>query len=51
MLELKQGTVQRWRHSLLLFFPDRSLSIVTTMFSIYQMFPSARQVRDHQFPR
>ncbi|XP_044937918.1 ral guanine nucleotide dissociation stimulator-like [Mustela putorius furo] len=50
MLALREGAVQRWGHSLLLSFPDRSLSNVTTMCSIYQMFTSAQQVLDQQFP-
>lgn len=51
MLALREGAVQRCGHSLLLSFPDRSLSNVTTMGSIYQMFSSAQQLLDQQFPR
>lgn len=51
MLALREGTVQKCGHSLLLSFPERSLSNLTTMCSIYQMFTSAQQVLDQQFNR
>ncbi|XP_047602190.1 ral-GDS-related protein-like [Lutra lutra] len=49
MLALREGAVQKCGHSLLLSFPERSLSNLTTMCSIYQMFTSAQHVLDQQF--
>lgn len=51
MLTLREGTLENFVHSPVLSFPDRSISNITTMFCIYQVFTSAQQVLGQQFNR
>ncbi|XP_004417321.1 PREDICTED: ral guanine nucleotide dissociation stimulator-like [Odobenus rosmarus divergens] len=49
MLMLKEGTVENFLHSLVPSFPDRSISNITTIFCIDQVFTSAQWVLAQQF--